>query len=370
MHRYAYCAAIFVSCLLGCDSGTIPTAGTCIYTLPANCAVATTPRGVPLIPLVIDTHAQFGGEKTSTDKYLPGSFADQAAIAYTLFSADVFQLNGILTSNPVGQSTDVQIAEVNRLIKIVSSSYPTVLAGASGSFTNIQTHLAEPNFDGRAAVDFLIAAAHAQSGEKLVILEAGKITNVALAMAKDPSIIPLVRVYWHASNDLANVDSITVQTDGMYNVNADRDAANYVFQSGVELFIIPAAGQTDVVRFFKSQSRDVERLRCAGVRIASGIDFPDAHKYYTVGEYLTQAATARLGSQSFGATSIAAALKNPQFVEFTDKGQPFIDPSTQQIAYDPAGVHRARVWTKVDFRGMNEDIFSRLNSPVIINCKS
>ncbi len=76
-------------------------------------------------------------------------------------------------------------------------------------------------------------------GKKLVLIPIGKITNIALAFKKDPSIVEKVRVVWLGSN---------WPGPGEYNMDNDTSAVNPVIESGVEMWICTVAGGTAEVK--------------------------------------------------------------------------------------------------------------------------
>jgi hypothetical protein len=61
-------------------------------------------------------------------------------------------------------------------------------------------------------------------GEKLVLLPVGKLTNIALAIKKEPKIIDKVRVVWLGAN---------YPDPGEYNLDNDTTSVNPVIESGV-----------------------------------------------------------------------------------------------------------------------------------------
>jgi len=112
---------------------------------------------------------------------------DQHAIAYMLLNG-VFEVEGITvnrTNN--GGDIDEQAKEAERIVKLCTlSPQLQVHKGASGSFEEIQDHLAAPDFDGVDAVRHIIARANIASDRRLVLMPVGKLTNIALALKKDP----------------------------------------------------------------------------------------------------------------------------------------------------------------------------------------
>ena len=152
---------------------------------------------------------------------------DQHAIAYLLLSGDAFVVEG-LTVNRTNNGGDIeeQAREAERVVKLCNL-HPqlAVTRGASGSFNEIAPHIGEPDFDGVDAVDLIIERAHAVSSQKLVLLPIGKLTNIALALKKDPSIIDKVKVVWLGSN---------YPDPGEYNLDDDIESMNYILDTVVE----------------------------------------------------------------------------------------------------------------------------------------
>jgi len=152
---------------------------------------------------------------------------DQHAIAYMLLSGDAFIVEG-LTVNRTDNGGDIeeQAKEAERVVRLCAL-HPQlpVTRGASGSFEEIAPHLAEPDFDGVDAVNLIIARARAASEPKLVLLPIGKLTNIALALKKDPSIIDKVKVVWLGSN---------YPDRGEYNLDNDPESMNFVLDTEVE----------------------------------------------------------------------------------------------------------------------------------------
>src|SRR5688500_1570219 len=127
---------------------------------------------------------------------------DQHAIAYLLFSGDVFDVEGITVNRTRGGGdVEQQALEAERIVTLAGLRrvFP-VIRGANGSFAEIAPRIREKRFDGWAAVDASIEQAKASTSQSLVLLPVGKLTNIALALLKDPSIASKVRVGWLGSN--------------------------------------------------------------------------------------------------------------------------------------------------------------------------
>jgi inosine-uridine nucleoside N-ribohydrolase len=85
------------------------------------------------------------------------------------------------------------------------------------------------NFDGNEAVNFIISEARQSSDKKLIVLAVGKLTNVALALKKEPSITGNIQIIWLGSN---------YPEPGEYNLDNDTASLNYVLKSAVDFEMV------------------------------------------------------------------------------------------------------------------------------------
>jgi inosine-uridine nucleoside N-ribohydrolase len=205
---------------------------------------------------------------------------DQHAIAYLLLSGDAFVVEG-LTVNRTDNGGDIeeQAKEAERVVKLCTM-HPQlpVTRGASGSFEEITPHLTEPDFDGADAVNLIIARAHSASLQKLVLLPIGKLTNVALALKKDPTIVDKVKVVWLGSN---------YPEPGEYNLENDTESLNFVLETNVEFEMAVvrygAASGTSAVRVTR---QDVaQNLAGKGPRAAASVTGRNGGKFMYFGDY-------------------------------------------------------------------------------------
>ncbi len=177
---------------------------------------------------------------------------DQHAIAYMLLNGGVFEVEGITvnrTNN--GGDIDEQAREAERIVKLCTL-FPQlqVHRGASGTFQEIQDHIDAPDFDGVDAVRRIIARANIPSDRKLVLVPVGKLTNIALALKKDPGIAERVRIVWLGSN---------YPKPGEYNQINDEPALNYILNSQVDFEIA-------LVRYGEPSGTDAVRVTPEGIR--------------------------------------------------------------------------------------------------------
>lgn len=235
--------------------------------------------GVAAVGMATD-HAGRAKTRVLLDTDANNELDDQHAIAYLLFSGDVFDVEGI-TVNRTESGGDIHAhaEEAERVVKLCGfHGQVPVLKGASGSFLEIKGHLDEPSYDGRAAVDFIIQKAHEEGGRELVLLAIGKLTNIALALKKDPSISPKVRVVWLGSN---------YPEPGEYNQDNDEAALNYLLTEDVAFEVVLVRhgrpSGTDAVRVTREEIRI--RMAGKGPRTAEPVPGRNGGVFETFGDY-------------------------------------------------------------------------------------
>jgi hypothetical protein len=170
---------------------------------------------------------------------------DQHAIAYLLFNGDCFDLEGITVNKTInGGNVDQHYEEAERVVNLCNlRNKIDIYKGANGTFEEIKSHVNEADFDGMEAVNFIIDRAKAEPDRKLVLLPVGKLTNIALALLKEPSIASNVRIVWLGSN---------YPDPGEYNQDNDISALQYVLDAEVDLEIA-------LVRYNKPSGTDAVR---------------------------------------------------------------------------------------------------------------
>ncbi|MDZ7725606.1 MAG: nucleoside hydrolase [candidate division KSB1 bacterium] len=218
-------------------------------------------------PVILDTDAN-------------NELDDQHAIAYLLFNGDEFEVEGI-TVNRTNNGGDIheQAQEAQRVVRLCSlQGVVSVTKGADGSFTEIRDQLDQPDFDGADAVNLIIEKAHEIKGRKLLLLPVGKLTNIALALEKDPAIIPKVKVLWLGSN---------YPKPGEYNQVNDEPSVNAVLESRVEFEIVLVRynepSGTDAVRATLEEIRT--NMPGAGPEIAEPVTGRHGGEFTCFGDY-------------------------------------------------------------------------------------
>jgi purine nucleosidase len=238
----------------------------CLVLLSGACATLGAP-GQPLTRVLLDTDAN-------------NELDDQHAIAYMLFSGDAFDVEGITVNRTRGGGdVEMQAAEAERIVRFSGLERRfSVFRGANGSFEEIAPHLDRPDFDGSSAVDLIIREAHESGARPLVLVPVGKLTNIALALKKDPSIASKVRIVWLGSN---------YPDPGEYNQENDEGALDYILDTDVPFEIaLVRYGKpsgTDAVRASMDEIR--ANMPGKGPRIGSPVVGRNGGEFRTFGDY-------------------------------------------------------------------------------------
>lgn len=236
-----------------------------------------------------DTFAQQGQQRKLTkvifDTDANNELDDQHALAYLLFSSDVFDLKGVtVNATHGGGALEKHYEEAKRILQFAKAeTVVPLLRGADQSYSAILPNIADKKHDGYAAVDFIIKTAKANKGEKLVIVAVGKLTNVALALKKDKQLSKKIKVVWLGSN---------YPDPGEYNLNADTVAMNVVLKSDVafEMVTVRYKKETgsDAVRVLKTEIE--QRMPGKGPHLATAIPGrrKDGGSFTNFGDYSLQ----------------------------------------------------------------------------------
>jgi inosine-uridine nucleoside N-ribohydrolase len=148
---------------------------------------------------------------------------DQHALAYMLLNGDIFDVVGItVNATDNGGAIQKHYDEAYRILQLcnLNGKIPLLL-GANGDFKEISQHIDTAHFDGQAAVDFILEKT---KKENLIVVAVGKLTNIALALKKDPSFAERTKIVWLGSN---------YPEPGEYNQDNDTLAMNYVLNSNI-----------------------------------------------------------------------------------------------------------------------------------------
>ncbi len=205
---------------------------------------------------------------------------DQHAIAYLLFNGHVFDVEGITVNRTrAGGDVHQHYAEAARVVELCGlKDRVKVYRGADGSFDAIRPQLSQPGYDGAEAVNFIIQRANAPDKRRLVLLPVGKLTNIALALAKDPGIASKVRIVWLGSN---------YPEPGEYNQVNDEPSLNYILDAGVDFEIaIVRYGKPSGTDAVRATLEDIRRIMPGkGPRVTPAVKGRHGGEFHTFGDY-------------------------------------------------------------------------------------
>lgn len=158
---------------------------------------------------------------------------DQFALSYLLKNQDLFNIEAITVAPYQHQSRNVSVREgqelsYNEILKICKwLNFNISNKVFNGSMDYIQNGYNETN----DAVNKIIEIA--LKNDKTYILAIGAITNIALALKKEPKIINKIEIIWLGGNEFGYKDNLE------YNFRQDIEAVKIVLNSKVKLTILP-----------------------------------------------------------------------------------------------------------------------------------
>jgi inosine-uridine nucleoside N-ribohydrolase len=298
------------------------------------------------IRLIIDTDAN-------------NELDDQHALAYAFNNQDIFDIEGITINNTrYGDGIEGHYQEAMRILKLCNEDKNIpVFKGASGLFSDIVSHVNENEFDGKDAVDFIIAQAKLKDERKLVLLPVGKLTNIALALRRAPEIRDRITVVWLGSN---------YPEPGEYNLDNDTTSVNPVIQSGVPFEMV-------VVRYDKPSGTGAvsitreeinSKMPGKGVVAKGAVEGRHGGEFKTFGDYsvnLFEHAQMHGNppARSLFDMAAVAVLKNPTWAQKVKIPAPQLSGNSW-IVKDKAK-HSIWIWENFKRDAIIEDMFRGLN---------
>jgi purine nucleosidase len=287
---------------------------------------------------------------------------DQHAIAYMLFSGDVFDVEGITVNRTRGGGDiEAQAVEAERITTLAGLRrvFP-VFRGANGSFAEIAPHVGESRFDGASAVNEIIRQAKAP-GSPLVLVPVGKLTNIALALRKDPSIASKVRIVWLGSN---------YPEPGEYNQENDEGALQYVLDTEVpfEIALVRygTPSGTDHVRATREEIH--QRMPGKGPRIRVPITGRHGGKFATFGDYSVNLfdhieLSGTPPSRALYDMAAVAIVKNPTWAHARKIPAPKLENG--KWVERPDNIRTITLWENFDRDAILKDFYATMDRPVL-----
>ena len=296
---------------------------------------------------------------------------DQYALAYLLFSGDHFAVEGVTvnaTSSPDGYDIYSPVSdhydEAKRVMQLCGAwgNIP-LYSGAQKGFNDIKDDLDNPGFDGHEAVNFIIEQALRERDRKLVLIPVGKLTNIALALKKEPSIAEKVHIVWLGSN---------YPEPGEHNQDWDIPAMNYILDVNVpfDMVTVRYGKPSGTTAMMVAKTEVLRRLPGKGPNQQSPVSGRHGGEFYTFGDYAVELYK-KYQSHMWGDPqgralfdiAAVAILKNPGWAENYQHPAPsFVDG---QWVERPDNSRKITIWEWFDIYAIPADFFETMNNYVI-----
>jgi len=280
---------------------------------------------------------------------------DQYAIAYVLFNGDVFDVEGVTVNKTfLGGDIHEHYKEAERIVRLCGL-YPDipVYRGATGLYEDIVGTVQEDESDGKDAVDFIVERALVDDNRPIVLLAVGKLTNVALALEKEPSIASRVRVVWLGSN---------YPNGGEYNMLNDTGAVNAVLDRVVpfEIAVVRYAEQTGTMAVQATLS-DVQAIMPGkGPQITTPVTGRHGGSFFYFGDYAVNLFEHIQGDiRPLFDMAAAAVIKNPSWADAVEIGAPRLE--NRQWVDRPDNPRTILMWENFDKAGIIDDFYATMN---------
>jgi len=282
---------------------------------------------------------------------------DQHAIAYMLFNRQIFDVEGITVNKTHnGGTIDEHFAEAERIVKLCDL-YPEmkVYKGATEKYEDIVNNINEPTFDGFEAVDFIIKQALVQDDRKLVLLPVGKLTNIALALKKDPSIASKVRIVWLGTN---------YPEPGEYNFVNDIPSLDPILESDVEFeMVMVRYGDPTGTDAVKAYLKDFQQnMPGKGPQISEPITGRHGGTFTCFGDYSVDLFTKFRGSPEsrplFDMAAVAI-VKNPEWADRVVIGAPKFED--EKWVKQPDNLRKIVIWENFKSDAIMQDFYKTMD---------
>ncbi len=288
---------------------------------------------------------------------------DQHAIAYLLLNGDVFTTDGItVNTTRNGGKIEEQAAEAERVVKLCNL-YPQipVYKGANGSFDEIKDNLDQDNFDGAEAVNYIIKKSYEPADSKLVLLPVGKLTNIALALKKEPGIAERVRIVWLGSN---------YPDRGEYNQDNDEAALNYILDADVPFEIaLVRGGKPSGTAAVRITPDEIHSIAGKGPKAEQPVIGRHGGEFTTFGDYSINLFEhihlyGDPPARSLFDMAAVAIVKNPDWATPVEIPAPIL--LDRQWQERPDNLRKIIIWENFDRDAIIADFYDTMGNYVLI----
>jgi purine nucleosidase len=280
---------------------------------------------------------------------------DQHALAYLLFNQSLFAIEGItINTTSSGGNMDKQYAEARRVLQLCDADTLPVLKGADRSFQDILPSIDSAEYEAKEAVDLILEQAHRPSKDKLIVLAVGKLSNIALAVAKDPSIATRIRLVWLGSN---------YPEPGEHNQNNDTIAMNYLLNSPIDFEMVTVrygkSSGTSAVSITKEEVN--QWMPGLGPHIQSPVSGRHGGEFYCFGDYSVNLFEhidyhGDPPSRALFDMAAVAIVKNSAWAQVYDHPAPLF--VNGQWVERPANSHKIKIWENFNTKAIIDDFLS------------
>jgi len=290
---------------------------------------------------------------------------DQHALAYLLFNQDVFDVEGItVNATPNGGKIEKQYAEARRVMQMCGVYQDIPLhKGANGTFHEIKDNLESRSFDGSEAVHFIIDQALKNAKRELILLPVGKLTNIALALKKEPEIAKNVRIVWLGSN---------YPEPGEYNQDADTAAMNYILNQEVpfEIVTVRYGKPSGTAAVTATKKQILNKMPGKGPQISTSVEGRHGNTFDNFGDYSVNLfKNANMHgdppSRSLFDMAAVAIVKNPNWAKSKEISAPILMDNKWRER--PDNPRKITIWEHFDKKKILSDFFETMNAPEIAN---
>lgn len=289
---------------------------------------------------------------------------DQHALAYLFFNGDVFDVEGVTVNSTKEPDVQLDYDEAERVMKL-SKSYDDIplLKGANGTFNDIKDQVNESEFEGSSAVNFIIERAMTEDDDELILLAVGKLTNIALALKKEPAIASNSRIVWLGSN---------YPEPGEHNQNSDTTAMNYVLNTDIPFEMVTVRygkpSGTSAVSVTKAQI--LNRMPNKGPKIADPIEGRHGGTFSTFGDYSVNlfenyGMDGDPPSRPLFDMAAVAIVKNPDWAETKEIPAPILIDN--EWVDRPQNDRKITIWENFHIYAIIADFFKSMENPTIEN---
>jgi purine nucleosidase len=292
---------------------------------------------------------------------------DQFALIYLLVNGPTFDLEGVtVNATKSGGNIDEHYEEAKRILQLGQRlGQIPLLMGADGSFESIRSHVMETGYDGKEGVDFIIEQANKKDEQELILLAVGKLTNIALALEKDPGIAEKMRVVWLGSN---------YPKPGEYNQDNDTVSMNFVLNTKVPFEMVTVRyGEptgTDAVKVTQAEINN--KMPGMGPQIEVPIIGRHGGEYFNFGDYAVSLFEhidyhGDPPSRALFDMVAAAVLKNPSWGENREIPAPILIDN--QWVERPDNSRKIILWENFDRDAVMKDFYNSLENYQLVDPK-